>query len=124
MTAPVTDPADWRRSVAATGLLRAFNEAGVLEASDVLVAQRLTALAEETDERVALAVAFVVRAVRGGSVCIDLAQIRTSTRGNQSQLNPRGRVDLALVDLLDQLERPLRPTHATLAVGQHRHVLV
>lgn len=75
MTAPVTDSADWRRSVAATGLLRTFNEAGVLESADVMVAQRLTALAEETDDRVALAVAFAVRAVRGGSVCIDLAQI-------------------------------------------------
>ena len=75
MTAPVTDPADWRRSVVATGLLRTFNEAGVLEAADVLVAQRLTALAEDAEELVALAVAFVVRAVRGGSVCIDLAEV-------------------------------------------------
>ena len=77
MRAPVADSADWRRSVAATGVLRTFNEAGVLEASDVLVAQRLTVLAEEPDEQVALAVAFVVRAVRGGSVCIDLAQIHS-----------------------------------------------
>jgi exodeoxyribonuclease V alpha subunit len=36
------------------------------------VAQRLTTLAEDTDERVALAVALVVRALRGGSVCVDL----------------------------------------------------
>jgi len=75
MTAPVTDPGDWRRSTAADGLLRIFNEAGVLEASDVLVAQRLTALTDETDDRVALAVALVVRAVRGGSVCIALSGI-------------------------------------------------
>lgn len=74
MTTPITD---WRRSCAATGLLLAFNEAGVLESSDVLVAQRVTALAKENDDRVALAVAFVVRAVRGGSVCIDLSQIHT-----------------------------------------------
>ena len=77
MTAPVTEPSDWRRSCTATGLLGVFNEAGVLESSDVLVAQRLTALAKEPDERVALAVAFVVRAVRGGSVCIDLSQVAT-----------------------------------------------
>lgn len=75
MTAPIADVHDWRRSVAATGLLAIFNEAGVIDASDVLVAQRLTALTEETDERVALAVAFVVRAVRGGSVCVGLAEI-------------------------------------------------
>jgi exodeoxyribonuclease V alpha subunit len=37
----------------------------------------LTVLAKESDERVALAVAFVVRAVRGGSVCIDLSQVAT-----------------------------------------------
>ena len=39
------------------------------------VAQRLTALAKETDERVALAVALVVRALRGGSVCVDLRSV-------------------------------------------------
>ena len=70
-----TDPADWRRSITADGILRDFNEAGVLESADVLVAQRLSDLAKDTDERVALAVAFVVRAVRGGSVCVDLATL-------------------------------------------------
>ena len=59
----------------ATGLLRTFNDAEVLESSDVLVAQRLTALAKETDEIVALAVAIVVRALRGGSVCVDLRSV-------------------------------------------------
>ena len=59
-------------SVAATGLLGTFSAAGVFEAADVHVAQRLTALTDETDERVALAVALVVRALRGGSVCVDL----------------------------------------------------
>ena len=76
MTAPVTDDADWRRSVSATGLLREFNAAGVLDASDVLVATRITDLAGESDERVALAIAFVVRAVRAGSVCLDLTGVQ------------------------------------------------
>ena len=58
-----------------TGVLRTFNEAGVIDSSDVVVAQRLTALAKDTDERVALAVAFVVRAVRAGSVCVALADV-------------------------------------------------
>ena len=80
MTAPVMDSADWRRSTSAglergAGLLRVFNDAGVLESSDVLVAQRLTELAQEPEELVALAVAFVVRAVRGGSICVDLAGV-------------------------------------------------
>ena len=76
-SAPVrgTDSADWRRSTSATGMLRVFNDAGALETADVLVAQRLTELAGEADERVALAIAFVVRAVRGGSVCLDLATV-------------------------------------------------
>ncbi|BBZ45886.1 exodeoxyribonuclease V subunit alpha [Mycobacterium parmense] len=59
-------------AMSVTGLLGAFNEAGVFEAADIHVAQRLTALAGETDERVALALALVVRALRGGSVCVDL----------------------------------------------------
>ncbi|MGY4708294.1 exodeoxyribonuclease V subunit alpha [Mycolicibacterium sp. CBM1] len=72
----ITDVADWRRSAGATGVLRAFNDAGVIETADVLVAQRLTALGKEPDERVALAVAFVVRAVRGGSVCVELPAVQ------------------------------------------------
>lgn len=71
----LTDPADWRLAGGATGLLRVFNQAGVIDAADVLVAQRLTGLAAEADERVALAVAFAVRAVRGGSVCVDLSTV-------------------------------------------------
>jgi exodeoxyribonuclease V alpha subunit len=50
----------------------AVDDTGFFEPADVHVAQRLTALREEPDERVALAVAMVVRALRGGSVCVDL----------------------------------------------------
>ena len=39
------------------------------------VAQRLTALAKEPDETVALAVAMAVRALRNGSVCVDLRSV-------------------------------------------------
>jgi exodeoxyribonuclease V alpha subunit len=66
------DAAGWRIPVGADGLLRTFADAGVIESADVLVAQRLTTLAADSDERVALAVALVVRALRGGSVCVDL----------------------------------------------------
>ncbi len=76
---PICSTEGWRRHDGRTlssarrgGLLRAFNEAGVIEAADVHVAQRSAALPAEPDERVALAIAFVVRAVRGGSVCVDL----------------------------------------------------
>ncbi|KQY07896.1 exodeoxyribonuclease V subunit alpha [Mycobacterium sp. Root135] len=69
------DTATWRRAVGATGLLAVFNEAAVIDAADVLVAQRLSALAKEDDERVMLALALVVRGLRAGSVCLDLRSV-------------------------------------------------
>jgi exodeoxyribonuclease V alpha subunit len=66
---------EWRQALGATGLLRVFTDAEVIEASDVHVAQRLTALVSESHETLALAVAFVVRALRNGSVCVDLRSI-------------------------------------------------
>lgn len=73
---------EWRRAIGATGLLRTFTDAELIESPDVHVAQRLTTLAGESDERVALAVALLVRALRGGSVCLDLpsaeAQVEVS----------------------------------------------
>jgi exodeoxyribonuclease V alpha subunit len=62
-------------AIGAPGILQTFSEAGVFEAADIHVARRLTALAGETDERVALAIALVVRALRGGSVCVDLRAV-------------------------------------------------
>ena len=62
-------------AITATGLLRVFSEADVLNFADVHVAQRLTALAGEPDESVALAVALLVRALRDGSVCMDLGSV-------------------------------------------------
>ncbi|MDZ4268283.1 MAG: exodeoxyribonuclease V subunit alpha, partial [Mycobacterium sp.] len=63
------------RAVVAPGLLGAFADAEILEAADIHVARRLTALAGDTDESVALAVALVVRALRAGSVCVDLRSV-------------------------------------------------
>ncbi|WP_077099639.1 exodeoxyribonuclease V subunit alpha [Mycobacterium terramassiliense] len=62
-------------AIGAAGRLREFGAAGIFEAADVHVAQRLTALAGEPDERVALAIALAVRALRGGSVCVDLRMV-------------------------------------------------
>jgi len=64
---------DWRFATGTSGLLAAFNEAGVLTSTDLHVATRVGALGGESDERVLLAVALAVRAVRRGSVCLDLA---------------------------------------------------
>jgi len=65
-------------AVGARGLLQTFNEAGVLDIADVRVAERICVLAKETDERVALAVALLVRGLRGGSVCVELATVASA----------------------------------------------
>ena len=57
----------------ASGVLLSFVEAGVLESADVHVARRLSRLGGETGDAVLLAAALAVRAVRHGSVCLDLA---------------------------------------------------
>lgn len=63
MTAPL--------ALRATGLLRVFHEAGVLGLADVHVAVRVGRLSGEGDERVLLALALTVQAVRAGSVCLE-----------------------------------------------------
>jgi exodeoxyribonuclease V alpha subunit len=70
------EPFDTRLALGATGLLRTFNEAGVLTAADVHVAQRLGDLVGESDESVLLAAAFSARAPRLAHVCTDLAALR------------------------------------------------
>ncbi|ASF12718.1 exodeoxyribonuclease V alpha chain [Nocardia brasiliensis NBRC 14402] len=59
-----------------TGLLRTFNEAGVLSAADVHVAVRLGRLGREETGEVLFAAALAVRAVRSGSVCLELYRMR------------------------------------------------
>ncbi|MBW3653594.1 MAG: exodeoxyribonuclease V subunit alpha [Actinobacteria bacterium] len=72
------DTDDPRRARHAPGLLRTFNDIGLLSAADVHVAVRLTSLADEQDARVALAAAFAVRGPRLGHVLVDLATIRST----------------------------------------------
>lgn len=62
--------------VAARGVLAAFNDSGVLAAADVHVARRLGRLGVESNESVLLAAALAVRAVRLGSVCVELDRWR------------------------------------------------
>ncbi|MEU0501196.1 exodeoxyribonuclease V subunit alpha [Nocardia sp. NPDC005998] len=59
-----------------TGLLRLFNEAGVLSAADVHVALRLGRMGREASAEVLFAAALAVRAVRSGSVCLELHRMR------------------------------------------------
>ncbi|HTU87083.1 MAG TPA: exodeoxyribonuclease V subunit alpha [Solirubrobacteraceae bacterium] len=72
----LADPFEARRAAGADGLLREFNQIGVLSAADVHVAARLAELVGEESETVRLAVAFAVRGPRLGHVFVDLATIR------------------------------------------------
>lgn len=56
-------------------VLRPFQEAGVLTLADVHTAVQVCRLAEEPNEHVLLALALAVRALRFGSVCLELDRI-------------------------------------------------
>jgi exodeoxyribonuclease V alpha subunit len=79
VTAVDPDVLDVQQVRRADGLLAEFNRAGVLGAADVHVARRLRRLGVENDERVLLAAALVVRAVRQGSVCLDISSAASTT---------------------------------------------
>ncbi len=95
-SAPERDPFGPRAARSATGVLAAFNTADVLAPGDVHVARRLArlggrgdptgrtdpaALAAAEPEPVVLAVALAVRAIRNGSVCVDLSTVRDTVTG-------------------------------------------
>ena len=60
----------------ATGLLSIFNRAGILTPADVHTAETVCRIGHEADENIRLALALTVRALRKGSVCIDLSTVR------------------------------------------------
>ncbi|CAA9336633.1 MAG: Exodeoxyribonuclease V alpha chain [uncultured Friedmanniella sp.] len=62
----------------ATGVLGAFNQAGVLAAADVHTATAVAGMVGERSEPVQLALALAVRALRNGSVCVDLATVASA----------------------------------------------
>ena len=70
------DRFDARRALRATGLLRAFNQCGLLAAADVHVGGRIADLVGEESEPVRLGAALAVRGPRLGQVFVDLATIR------------------------------------------------
>ena len=80
-----------------TGLLAPFVAARVLTAADVHVARRLASLCGEDDERVTLAAALAVRALRAGSVCVVLADARTIVEPAQDD-DAGGPTDIAPAD--------------------------
>jgi exodeoxyribonuclease V alpha subunit len=62
-------------SIAATGLLATFAEAGVLEVADVQVARHVAFLYHEVSEVARLGLALTVRALRLGAVCVEVSTI-------------------------------------------------
>src|SRR5258708_6955879 len=75
---PVFDPYDVGLAHRSGGVLRTFNEGGVLRAADVHVALRLGAVSGIDDDMVLLAAALAVRCPRLGHVCVDLTTIRST----------------------------------------------
>lgn len=82
------DPTDVRIAQRGKGALRVFNEAGALTAADVHVALRLAQLGGEQNPDVHLVTALAVRAVRSGSVCLDLTRLRDVTVAEDEDGNP------------------------------------
>ncbi|BBG01448.1 MULTISPECIES: AAA family ATPase [Pseudonocardia] len=90
---PERDPYGPRAARTAAGVLAVFNEADVLAPGDVHVARRLAGLGGRGDpvgaadpaaaepEPVVLAAALAVRAIRNGSVCVDLGSVASTTAG-------------------------------------------
>ena len=87
------DPFAARFVLHASGLLRQFNEAAVVDAADVHVARELARLGGERDETVLLAVALAVRGPRLGHVHVDLAGIRDTAAVDSEEP-----IDLATLD--------------------------
>jgi len=86
MTAvPASDQLDVRYAARADGMLADFNRAGVLSGADVHIANTVGRLGAERDDRVLLAVALAVRAVRLGSVCIDLREARRTAAADTDE---------------------------------------
>ena len=90
------DPFAARFALHASGLLREFNEAGVVESADVHVARELARLAGEDDETVLLALALAVRGPRLGHVHVDLERIRDT-----AAVDAEEPIDLAALDWPD-----------------------
>ncbi|MFT3887015.1 MAG: exodeoxyribonuclease V subunit alpha [Arachnia sp.] len=80
------------RPIAATGVLAAFCDAGMLSLVDFHLARRVGDLAGEADPLVQLAFALAVRELRLGSVCVDLAtaaqELRPEVDGEAGDIDP------------------------------------
>ena len=71
---------DRRLALSATGVLAEFNRAGVITAADVHIASTLARVTHEQDGDAVLATALANRAVRTGSVAVELTTLATAGR--------------------------------------------
>lgn len=95
--------------VNARGLLQQFNDAGILGPADVHVALRLQKLGGEQSENVLLATALATRAVRLGSVCVDLNRL--------SDITVESDVDVAALPWPDRADVVADLKRSTLVTG-------
>ena len=112
---------DARLARGTSGLLREFNDAGVIAAADVHVAHRLTALLGGTTDSVLLAAALAVRAPRIGHVFVDLERIHETATVDVDEPIDLDNPALARaihVDLVRRSQRPGRPRPASRPRGQ------
>ena len=87
-----------------SGLLAVFNEAGVLNPADVHTADTVCRIGLEAHDKIRLALALTVRALRSGSVCIDPQTVR-STAFDETAFDETGAaVDLAMLPWPDPEE--------------------
>jgi len=117
------DPFDVRLALGSAGLLRTFNDAAVITAADVHVAQRLAQLGGEPDQAVQLAVALAVRGVRSGSVCVDLEQLRNQLLLADPTLpwpDPQSWLPAVAASSLVGEGRPLRFEYGLLYLDRYR----
>ncbi|MBD8868127.1 exodeoxyribonuclease V subunit alpha [Nocardioides donggukensis] len=115
------DEQDPRLALRATGLLGRFNRAGLVTSADCHLARTLGALVGEADESVLLAVALTSRAVRGGSVCLELGAVAdlTSESGDGPVVAAPGDADAsgAMPAALTLPEFPELPAWADAVAG-------
>ena len=79
----MTDPA---LAINAAGLTGEFHTLGVLDWADLHPAIQISRLYHESDERVQLALALTVRALRAGSVCLEFDRVRSGVTGRDDEL--------------------------------------
>lgn len=83
------------------GLLGEFNRAGVLGVADVHTARAISRIGGEERELVSLAVALAVRALRAGSVCIDLRTIADAVFADTAADDATAQLDVSSLDWPD-----------------------